>query len=139
MGISCWVAHVFGTKNTAMSSSKYLLASIVFIGCLTFAQAAIECYTGAAVSSITGQTKTTCEAEVTMCKTFTTTPVGGLSATTLSCADTSATVGCTDGTLGKTCICSGALCNKYSSAAVSISAPIVIVFTLALSGLAFVF
>merc|ERR1712051_209412 len=139
MGISCWVAQVFGTKNTAMSSSKYLLASIVFIGCLVFAQAAIECYSGAALSSITGQTKSTCEADVTMCSTYTTTPIAGISATTLSCADKGATAACTDGTLGKTCICSGALCNEYKSAAVSISAPIVIVFTLALSGLAFVF
>ena len=65
--------------------------------------------------------------------------LAGISATTLSCADTGAAEGCTDGALGKTCICSGALCNEYKSAAVSISAPIVIVFTLALSGLAFVF
>ena len=65
--------------------------------------------------------------------------LAGISATTLSCADTGATEGCTDGALGETCICSGALCNEYKSAAVSISAPIVIVFTLALSGLAFVF
>ena len=65
--------------------------------------------------------------------------LAGISATTLFCADTGATAGCTDGALGKTCICSGALCNEYKSAAVSISAPIVIVFTLALSGLAFLF
>merc|ERR1712008_494678 len=138
MGISCWGTQVFGTKKV-MSSSKYLLASIVFVGCLVFAQAAIECYTGAALSSLTGQTKSTCETEVTMCKNFTTTPVGGISVTTLACADTGATAGCTDETIGKTCICSGALCNKYSSAVVSVSAPIMIVFTLAMSGLAFVF
>jgi len=94
-----------------------------------------------AVAGKTFDTKKDCDEGITMCKNVTT-GVAGVSGSTLSCADSDDTVGCKTDTLvtsTTTCVCKGALCNMFKSGAMGISTPAILVLTLAISGITFVF
>ena len=57
----------------------------------------------------------------------------------LDCAASGATKGCTDNLGLKTCVCEGALCNEYNTAA-PISTPLTtLVFALLVSGFTYMF
>ena len=65
---------------------------------------------------------------------------GGIGVTTLGCSDANAVAGCkTEALVNKICNCVGALCNKYNSAGVSVSTPMMTAFVLIISGFTFVF
>jgi len=113
-----------------------VIATIAFFGIVQSAK--IQCYVGAAVAGLTFDTKKDCDEGITMCKNVTT-GVAGVSGSTLSCAGSDDTVGCKTATLQTTCVCAGALCNMFKSGAMGISAPAILVFTLAISGITFVF
>merc|ERR1711874_370852 len=150
MGIKLWLvrdSRSIRKSNLTSMSVKILVLSVGFIAILGVVHSAttIMCYEGTVADGKTMDegkallTAKECGDGITMCKNYTAT-TAGVAGTIFMCGtDADTTKGCTTKDSVKTCICEGAKCNTYSSAPMAISTPAMLVFTLIVSGLSFVF